>query len=1270
MMKGRKSGGSSAQYRPPWFIRPKRFVRQFVAWLVQIDLLSWPSSIVAVVAAYVTLVNVGVGTTVHFIDNLWPADPRGYLYTLQFAWLPQRMGFYNALSLIALPYTSWAALLQTAGLDSSAQEILTVALLEFGTGYFGYKLLRNHILRAVDPRVRTVLSLGGALCLMNNYFVQSVFWWDFIPEGFVMMAFGLAFLYYSLQTFEGFFVRGRIPTIPLVGMILTSTIAFSVGIPFNLSILFASVLLPPIVILNHPSSQLRKRRLLVFSGLNLLVILATSLWWIYPSYMFTQLQPGYLGNNLTQSQSLQTFQSTTSSQTFLVSLSGIVGYPFSSVGHTSATTFISDYIGTGLSILMVFVVGFALLVKPRTSAAALPYTVASALFLTLFMTGVNSPLYPTVFNLAFRNNILLTAFRTPFVSLGYGFMIFWISAIALAADKVVRWLAELWAQAKPSGLPFRRSLTDAQVRTKHNGLRSSAIPMALALAIVVVPILASAPAAYIGDAVPISPYQSHAQIPGYEVEVADFLQENLHDDYALLYPGGFLNQGGSGGYEGFDVLPSLLPNSFLIDNYRQGFVAADNPLLDQAYQELSDYSTRDTSFAALLDQLAVRYIVVEGGLKNSTQFGQAIEPNYDLLLAELNATQGLTLVATIGPDYIYTVDGTPPLVSIAGASINETSLAGNSSLQQVNLTQAFYNSSLVNLPGAPFHSFAPTYADGSIIFNINRSVRLNLSETAFPAPIGPSTPPTVFNGYPLRINTSIFPDLILDFSTNDQTAISVSVITLENLSGASPSEVEANTFNVVAPHDNLGSGDVGLVGAYGYNHFTSPDHSTTLVADLASTLGTSSNRTVDYVLIEVLPVEGGSGVAPGTPVTDWPGTQELQIHDFGVGSNLFDPPTFASQYTPLAVAPVFHSLNVTAEYARGLFASSNDTPIRHLYPINSNPITLEANLSEKANWPYYEVGVPFPSGGPPTFLNAIPMGLNVTGLTFLDINFTTSPATAFDAAVTTVANLSRLDTAQLNADLHYLGGSPSNLGPGDPLLFDSYGGLHYDTNSNGQLLDDNLAGTLSINPNSTLTYVVLQLFYVNETGNGVKNLPVSDWPENQTISIRELSLADYGTISPNAMTNGSIVGRASPIFASPLEPLSPHTVVTESGIQGPFNNGTLQLDVSSPTSITVWVREASTNESPFLIVFHETDATGWTLVPLSNVRNWKPTVIDGAMDGFLVYPARGQGSLSFQLSFEPQTAFEIALYGGLAIPIVCSVAIFAVARWRTRNFVE
>ncbi len=1229
---------------------------------------TWPHLVIAVVASYVAVVNVGPGTTVHFIDNLWPLDPRGFLGTLQYAWLPQRLGFYNVLSLQALPYTAWAAGLQTVGLSSSAQEIATVAGLQALTGIYGFRLFQTHLLREVALPRRTLFSLLAALAIMNNFAVQSVYWWDFLPDGFVLTAFGVAFLCYSLDAFAEYHRSGRLPRWPVVGMLLTSTIAFSVSIPFNLAILALAALLPPFVLLTSPPVARGLRRLgtfLVFEGG---AILATSLWWVVPSYMMTQLQPSYIGSSAITSQSLQTFQSGTSSVTFLTVLGGSFGYPYSATGHLAITTAITDNVGVAFQVVLPLGIFAALLLRPRPSSPALPYLVAAALALALLITGTNSPLAPGFFTALFTSSVALTALRTPFVALGYGFELLWVAAAALAADRYLRW----WRAVRSSRAAEPEPASDFSPAVRRGGTRGDRIGWPLtatvAVLLILVPVAAAAPAAYDGDAVPVAPYLAHLSVPAYEFEVADYLESHLDNRYALLFPGGFLDQNWTDGYDAYDILPSILPGSLLIDNYRTGFVAADDPLLDQAYLDLTEASTNTTAFAALLSQLAVGYIVVEGELNESPYFGTAYAPDYPVLLAALNRTSDLSLAAVIGPDYLYFVDTAPILVSSVDAAIPATSLLAGTIDPEVNLTAVFRNGTMVSGSEAPLHTFAPISGTGPIRFALSSGDLANLSRSPFPAPLGPSGPPVVFNGLPLDLNTTIFPYLVLNFTTNPGTAISVAVVTVPDLETVNATVLAAHTFYVAAPYDNLGSGDAALVPSYGANHFTSPGTATTLVADLAGLLGGSADRTVDYLLISLWPVVDGSGVARGTPTVDWPTPLSLTIDDVTLGANVYDPPEFGATETPLADLGRVEVENVTGAYWAGLLGTSASAPTRTLFPTEDGAATLSANSSVKSNWTEYQVGAPFPAGGPPTFLNGAPLDWDRLSLPFLSVSLRTLEGTAFDAAVLGISNLSGISPTELESATQYLGGSASNLGPGDPALVPAYGGLHFTTNGSWYDVEDDLAAPGSTGAGSPVQYLIFQLAYVAPNGTASRGLPVDAWPGDQSLQLGGVTLGNVALAPGAPVANGSWIGTAGLTNVTAPPPLPASTAVVPESV-GPLDPASVSDVVQvSPTEVTATVGFGPDASEPSLIVLHETYSAGWVVVPGPGIRSVQHVAVDGAQNGYLVTPTAPNSTITLELEFAPQTAFELALWGGLAVPVVASALVLALASWRRVRF--
>ncbi|MCI4364163.1 MAG: hypothetical protein L3K13_07710, partial [Thermoplasmata archaeon] len=214
----------------------------------------------ALVASFVTLLNIRGGFTVHFIDNSWPQDPVGALQSLLYAWGPDRLGYLNLLGPISIPSTGFAAGLQLLGAPSSVQEILLLILLQSVALFYTYRTLVRFVLRHVEPTLRELLAVVGALLLVTSFYVQTVYWWDFLPDGFLLLAAGSALLYYATEALSDFLERRPQPRRRAVLMAVASTLAFSVNIPFNLSLLFLVFTLPTLAVIAAGSTPLRLGR--------------------------------------------------------------------------------------------------------------------------------------------------------------------------------------------------------------------------------------------------------------------------------------------------------------------------------------------------------------------------------------------------------------------------------------------------------------------------------------------------------------------------------------------------------------------------------------------------------------------------------------------------------------------------------------------------------------------------------------------------------------------------------------------------------------------------------------------------------------------------------------------------------------------------------------------------------------------------------------------------------------------------------------------------
>ncbi|MCI4345240.1 MAG: hypothetical protein L3K07_00575 [Thermoplasmata archaeon] len=1202
----------------------------------------------AAVATFITLVNFRGLFTVHFIDNSWPQDPSGQLRSLVYAWGPDRLGYLNLLGPIAIPSTTFAAGLQLLGAPSGVQEILLLVLLLTVALYFTYRLLARYVLRQVEPELRQLLAVVGALLLVTSFYVQTVYWWDFLPDGFLLLAAGSVLLYYATAALSDVLGQHPQPRGRLVLLAVASTLAFSVNIPFNLSLLFLVFTLPALAVIAAGRAKFRVGPWLRFEVLLAALVALTSLWWLLPSAEFATIAPAYVTTQSVAIDSHAIFVSSTSGIDLVGLLEGQLGYPLYNAGHFGLTSAIHADLGVPLSVLFLGVLAGGLLLWKRREHLALTLATGLMLFLALFVTGVNSPFYPVVFGFLFQSPLLLTSLRTPFVAFGLAFEEFWVCAMCLGASSCYGWLRG--QLDRPVGEVAASPPTHRSIRALRSRAPRLLGPVLIGL-LLLVPAATLAPGAWAGDAVPVAPYQARMEVAPYEASVASFLRGHLDGRVAMLYPGGFLEQNWTHGYDGYDVLPSLLPGELLIDNYREGFVATNNSLLTLAYSTLDNGNPRSAGFGTLLARLGVAYLVVEGDVGGNFPFGQSTPPNYAALLGSLNASVNLSLAATFGPDYVYGVASPRGLVSLVDSTVSEAGLVQAEVQPSLDLTRAYFNATRIVTTSVPFPPVAARWQNG-INFTAAPGDKIRIAASdAEQAPPLPG-PITLVNGYPLDLNVSAGDTLLLNFSTNAATAISVSLIVAPTLTGLPLGSVYAATYSVGAPADNLGTGDAALVPAYGANHFVSPGHFTLLSDDLAATLRGVSNPTIHFLAITLWPVNPDGSGNRGAPVAAWPGSQSVQISSLELGTNLFLGPAllpadpfaggWASGTSPVDLLPA-----VTV----GLRTNSSLAPPHTLFETGVNgSVGMVFGPSAKSNWSSHPLGPPFAPYGPPTYFSANSLGVNVSRTPFLTLNLTSARDTAFAVAVVPDRNLSSLSSSSFARDTFFLGGVGSTAGEGDPLLTPTYGTRHYDSNGSWLRFTEVLS-TLLPGASPFVNHLLFELFYVSPNGSGVRGLSPEAWPGTQTLLLGSAEASPY--LVDGSPPTGPLPSLMGIPFAAAVPGGLPLDAASLAGPPASFDRN-VSLTYSYPSPTNFKVRLSTTDpSSPKLEVLVELAQTyfgGWQLENLHGIVSWSQVRLDGALDGFLVELAPGAVTASFDITFLPQTLYTVSLVLGLLVP--------------------
>ena len=1261
--------GPEARRGSKWFDRIVGHAKGIACWYAKDAV---PLTFLLAFSVFTVVENFGGAYTVNFIDNSWPMNPWGSFNADLYVWNPQQMGNFNLLSTGALPLTLWDSGLQALHLSPGIQELVTIVGLQWLAGASFFLLFDRYLLRRAGPTLRRPLSVAAALACLVNLSVQTVYWWDFLPLGFEILAFGGAFLFLLTGELDRFLTHQPPRTLRILALGACGTIAFSVNVPFNLSFLVLSLYLPVLAVLAAGISVRPFGRLFLFEVLTIVLIGALSLWWLLPSAQLTLLQPAYVVQQSASINSLQVFQSSTAPITLLNVLEGNVGYPVLAIGHYGLTYALATRYAIVLLALPLAGIILGLLEATSWQRAPLILAVLALFAQGLIVTGVNSPLYPVVFDALFRSPVLLTALRTPFVALGESVEVGWVVALALSAAALYE---RLWgpSPATPGAPKGVETRTSAPHLPRWAASPSGPIIAVVLVGVLFVPVFAAAPSALAGDAVPIAPYEARTSVAAYEMEVASYLRGQLDGHYALLFPGGFLEQNWTHGYDGYDVLPSLLPGAFLIDNYREGFVVGNNTLLTDVYASLQSDEPNWSNLSGLLERIGVKDVVIEGALGGGFPFGQSFTPDYPKLLAALNGTAGLVLDRRIGPDYIYTVSQTRGLVYLASGSLSDAGLLEGSVVPRIDLTGAFRVASTITTPSVPYQwEFALTNGSG-LDFGASASAKANANTEALAQVSALPSPLTLFNGVPLNLTAAPGDCLVLNFSTNNATAISVTLVTSPTLLPSDSATIHAGEWSVEGPASSLGDGDSSLVPSYGAGHFTSPGRSTILVDRLTDTLSGSPTLTIRYILISLWPVlPSGSGIRGGS-LQSWPGTQWVHIGQLALGQDLFlDPAPFSTEpfdTGQLAGAP---ASDLTSEWTSGVL---NRTPSEPLNPVpallRNGGVELYLNSSLRQQWSNSSGSLLYRAYGQPSWYNQNCLAIDPAAFPYLSLNLTAAAGTAFTAQMVANATLGQLTPGELDSSTRYLGGAASPQGDGDPLLLPAYGALHFVTNGTARSLVDNLVNTYSgAGAPPLLCHLFLSIYFVAPDGTGVRGLPVESWMGTQSLAIHSLVGSRFlvhgdAPHGPAPNLTGTFLATAYPPPAA-----GGAGVVVISGPELQFARGA-ELDYTevnpSEFRATVWNDSAAPLGGPVLVVFAQSFHAGWVLGTTQGVQRWTHYEVDSSINGYLIFPANGTVSLSMTLQFGGQGAYSAALLLGPSVPLALAAAVWSVPRVALRS---
>ena len=824
-----------------------------------------------------TSLNQGGSYIIHFIDILWPFHPILDILNFFNVWNRNDFGYVTILNIFNLQSYLFISLLYLINLPIFIQQIIIISMMEFLASIFYFKIFNEFLFYNYNFKYKEYIIASSVMILTigpGNYYL-----WDFIPQGEILLGFGAMFLYYELKLFESYITNQKMNFTYIMFLFISSFFSFSVNVPFNLSLVLLSLILPIYLIIIYKFKEII--RIFYYFLFLLLFIIVPNLWWILPSYLQYKAIPNLLVPSYTLYVSIN----------FLDSLRFLYNVYSNNYAHTYFVRYIYYNVGNIMSYIPIILILLTLFFKFKNKIIYF-FTLFIYIFFSLIFMGIKGPFDNILLYLISTNgifNVILRNTATAFVFF-YIFIITLIMLLSifeiLSSKFILKKYLEKWNIIKNINW--------------ENKINFKKIIVIFIIIIILTTSFSLAPQNFLGDASPHYPFRARMIVPEYEYQVADFLNKYATNSYALLYPGGFLEQNWSkNGYDAYDILPALADKALLITHYGQYVGQNYNWMLDYIYTYISSQSKPNSTFANLLYTLNIKYIVIEGEIGGNYPFSFYPPPNYEQILNKLNNTKNIKLVQRIGPDYIYeSALEYKGLIGIAKKLYSNKeyldgfiNLTNNITLRYYNynnsaiegffnpinnITLNYYNYSKIK---SDVYILNSTYMNG-IYINLNSSYKNYLQNLSLPYGL------IYANALPLHINSSAYQYLVIRIRANNNTAFSISGLTTDVLNITNLRN--ASNYAPLIPNDNYGWGNnQKIMEAYGGDHFYSNNRTMTFIINLEKAL--PGNKELNYLIFGIYPVANNGSGLRGVPLNQWPNNQTLLIQSIELGQVL-DPP--------------------------------------------------------------------------------------------------------------------------------------------------------------------------------------------------------------------------------------------------------------------------------------------------------------------------------------------------------------------------------------------
>jgi len=820
------------------------------------------SIIFLIISFLITIINIEK-YEINFINIQWPFNSSFVFYNLF-----NGLTLYNYGNVAFINFFNFPEILAIYLLSLFfpvyLQEIFLLSFLQFISMYYFYKLSKYYIFNFLDDdHIKTFVSSLSSVLIVFSFASQILYWWNFIPQGFFLIAFGSGMFYYTMKFFDYYLNNNKINKKYLIFIMIFSSLSISVNTPFNISFIWMFIIFTGLFFIRYVNKYKIKNIKKIFLGYIIIIflILLANIWYILPTLIEGYYVPSLVSPN--NNENLFIFY--LASDINLLKIFTF-SYSTSQYSYPSIGTYIFSAYGKVISYIIFPAILFGIISLNKKTNKRYFYILFIYFLTFLFIIGARGPFKYVYLDVIFKNGALFTGLRNPYTALIFSFNTLYIIVLIFSALRFIDYLKNHYKNHNFINIK------------KYKTSKLKLISVFIIFIIVIMPVLSTSSSIYLGEAIPVSPLHARVIVPEYEIETADYIRNHLNNNYAYLFPGGFINQSWSHGYDAFDILPNLIGSNYVIDS-------PTNNISSDMYNYIKLGETYEIpNFASTLSDLGIKYIVIEGNVTATPYWSYTYTPNYSSILYSLNNTYGIKFVNKFGNNYVYENKINASIIYIPKEDINYKNYT-NYIIPQLNITQNFYNDTIKNYNLSPDNYINITY-NNEICIIINGTYR-NITdklEGKLPFSYASWGPPSIFNQYPLNINTSNYNYMTIKFETNKNTAFNIFAITTKNTTGGNiyvyNLAKSENIYDLFGNYNSLGTGDNKLNPAYGAD-WCNDNNVTTMTINLNEI----TNKNIYKLVFSFLPVINGTG--DNLPINEWPEYENLTIYSIELGNNVF-----------------------------------------------------------------------------------------------------------------------------------------------------------------------------------------------------------------------------------------------------------------------------------------------------------------------------------------------------------------------------------------------